>query len=452
MPDFTYVARSASGALTQGSLSAADRAAAIRQIEALKCVPIKIEAAGGGNGNGVAGAPKSSLFSPKAKSKEKQASTEAGSRKAEPKATAADNASPAQALPADNALSLPLNQLFLFTEQLAHLLGAGMTLDEALGILVRRLQQPKLQSLSKALHQGLVDGRSLSQAMRDFPRVFSSLYMNMVAAGEASGALPQILKRLVSHISGVKALQDRVKQALVYPAVLVVAGIVLIIVFITFMVPQLMGFFKSTGRPLPASTQLLLNANYVISHYWWVAVLLGGIGYAVFKIGTRTPEGRTAWDHFVWNIPIVSRVTRYRFYAQFARTQGTLAENGVTLLKSLELLEEIAGNEWVRQRMVEVRHAVVEGAGLSNALRQEALFPPLFLDMMAVGEQTGRFAETMQMIADVYERELDQQVQFVSSLVPPAIIAMIATLVGLVVFGILSAVFDLTTGLKISPH
>ena len=135
-----------------------------------------------------------------------------------------------------------------------------------------------------------------------------------------------------------------------------------------------------------------------------------------------------------------------------ARTQGTLAENGVTLLKSLELLEEISGNEWVRLRMVDIRKAVVDGAGLSNALREEKLFPDLFLDMMSVGEQTGRFSETMQMIADVYERELDKQVQFVSALVPPAIIVMIATLVGLVVYGILSAVFDLTSSLQSHPH
>src|SRR5207248_1803649 len=129
--------------------------------------------------------------------------------------------------------TLATAQQYLFTEQLAHLLTAGMTLDEALGILVRRMKQPKLQSLSQSLHRALVDGRSLSQAMRDFPRIFSPLYVNMVSAGEASGALSEIMRRLVTHLADVKALRDRVQQALVYPAVLVVAGIGLIIIFMT---------------------------------------------------------------------------------------------------------------------------------------------------------------------------------------------------------------------------
>ena len=138
----------------------------------------------------------------------------------------------------------------------------------------------------------------------------------------------------------------------------------------------------------------------------------------VFKAYTRAPEGRKTWDAFVWRIPVFSRVIRYRYFAQFARTLGTLIENGVTLLRALELLEEISGNEFIRQRMVSVRNAVVDGATLSVALGNEKIFPELFADMMSVGEQTGKFGETMQMIAQVYERELDKQVQVVSTLIP----------------------------------
>ncbi len=416
MPEFTYVARGSDGNLAQGTIHANDRSAAIRQIEALKRIPIRID---------VAGAAPASPSATKV-------------------ATTASSSSSASAEPTQG---VPLAQLFLFTEQLAHLLSAGMTLDEALGILVRRLQQPKLQGLCRSLHQGLVDGRSLSLSMRDFPKVFSPLYVNMVSAGEASGALSQILRRLVTHLAGVKALRERVQQALVYPAVLVVVGIALIIVFMTVMVPQLTGFFTSTGQKLPLPTEILLKANHLLTGYWWLAVLAGGALFGGWKAFTRNPEGRLSWDRFVWKLPAIGRIPRYRFYAQFARTLGTLVENGVTLLKALELLEDISGNEWVRLQMVEVRKAVMDGASLSNALRQQALFPELFLDMMAVGEQTGRFADTMQMIADVHERELDKQVQFVSSLVPPVVIVMIAAVVGLVVFGILAAVFNLTSGL-----
>jgi len=218
------------------------------------------------------------------------------------------------------------------------------------------------------------------------------------------------------------------------------------------MVPQLTKFLKTTGQALPAATQMLIDANSLLTHYWWLGLLIVGWIFAVWKMAVRSSEGRCAWDRFMWNFPGFSRIPRYRFYAQFARTLATLSENGVTLLKSLELLEDIADNEWVRLQMVDMRNAVMDGAGLSNALREKTLFPELFLDMMAVGEQTGRFSETMSMIADVHERELDKQVQFVSTLVPMLVIIVIALLVGVMVYAILSAVFGLTTGLQGRMH
>jgi type II secretory pathway component PulF len=270
----------------------------------------------------------------------------------------------------------------------------------------------------------------------------------MVAAGEASGTLSDILRRLVSYLQDAKGLRDRVQQALVYPAVLVVAGIGLIVVFMTVMVPQLTSFFSQTGAPLPTPTRILLAVNHLLTGYWWLAALVAGGGFALFRAFTRTTEGRRAWDGFRLKIPGYGHIISYRFYAQFARTLGTLIQNGVTLLRALELLEEISGNESIRHRMAEARETVTDGSALSNALRSHGVFPELFLDMMSVGEQTGRFGETMLMIADVYERELDKQVTIASALIPPVIMIFIAVIVGFVVFGILSAVFNLTAGLR----
>jgi type II secretory pathway component PulF len=411
MPQFTYKARTAEGEAVEASIEAPDRSAAILLIEREGRTPISIQMAADGG-------------------KPAPAKNRAGIGQNPPLRSLSDN------------------HKFLFTEQLAHLLSAGVTLDESLGILRQRLKHPELQGLAESLHRSLVDGRSLSMALRDFPKIFSPLYVNMVAAGEVSGALSEILRRLVLHLADVKALRDRVQQALVYPAVLVVAGIGLVVVFMTVMVPQLSGFFSQTGQTLPLPTRILLGTNYAITHYWWVAALGGGLLYAIFKQLTRSPEGRRAWDRFRLKIPGYGGIIRYRFYAQFARTMGTLMENGVTMLKALELLEEISGNEDIRVKMAETRRAVIDGASLSNALRPHHVFPELFLDMMAVGEQTGRFGETMQMIANVYERELDKQVKIASTLIPPVIMVFIAAIVGLVVLGILSAVFNLTSGLR----
>ena len=339
-------------------------------------------------------------------------------------------------------------QQHLFCEQLAHLLSAGMTLDESLGVMVKRMKQPKLKSLSQSLHQSLVDGRSLSQAMKDFPKIFNSLFVNMVSAGEASGSLPLILRRLTTYLADIKSLRDRVQQALMYPAFLVVAGIGLILVFMTVMVPQLMAFFKDTNAQLPAATKFIIDANQFLTDYWWAVI--GAIvgGFVMFKAAVATPSGRLAWDRFKWHVPVFSLIPRYRFFAQFARTLGTLTENGVTLLRALELLEDVADNEFVRLRMAAIRAAVVDGATLSGASTPQKIFPEMFVDMMGVGEQTGKFSDTMNLIADVYERELDKQVQVVSALIPPMVMVGIAAVIGTVIYGILIAVFKLTSGIK----
>ncbi len=228
MPQFSYRARNAQGELVEGVLNVTDRSVAIRQIEQQNCVPIRVESM----------ATKPQMVDGKAAS--------------------------ATAAPTGN-LKIPHGQLLIFTEQLGHLLQAGMTLDESLGVLEKRLKHPRVQQMTSALHQALIDGRSFSQALRDFPRIFPPLYVNMVGAGEASGALPDILGRVVQHLMQEKNLRDRVQQALIYPAFLAVAGSVLIIIFITFMVPQLTGFMaRNRGHAAAADAHSDQRAPY---HY-----------------------------------------------------------------------------------------------------------------------------------------------------------------------------------------
>ena len=423
MPQFSYRARNAQGGLVEGVLDCPDRAVAIRQIEQLHYIPVRIEAVGA--------AP---AATPKAGKNGAAATTAA--------------AAPVSAVPTQK-LKIPHGQLLIFTEQLGHLLKAGMTLDEGLSVLEKRLKQPRVQQMTHALHQALVDGRSFSQALRDFPRIFPAIYVNLVAAGEASGALPDILARLVEHLMQAKNLRDRVQQALIYPAFLALAGAGLITIFITFMVPQLVGFMSQNGGELPLPTRILLTVNNLITSYWWLAILIVIGAMVAFRAFVRTDEGRIAWDRFRLMIPGYGRVMRHRYYAQFSRTLGTLMENGVPLLKAIDLVSEIAGNRYLEVKLAEVRRAVIDGATLSTALSAQDLFPELFTDMMAVGEQTGHFAQTMQTIADVYERELDRTVQTISALIPPVIILLIALVVGFVVYSILSAVFGMTQSLQL---
>src|SRR5204863_8213209 len=257
---------------------------------------------------------------------------------AEPAKGAGRNGAMPETAPTKN-LKIPHGQLLVFTEQLAHLLQAGMTLDEGLSILKKRLKQPRVQQMTHTLHQALVDGRSFSQALSELPGTFPALYVNLVAAGEASRALPQILLRLVKHLMQAKELRDRVQQALIYPAVLALAGAALVTLFVTFMVPKLAGFMAQvqTGGSLPFATRTLLEVHHLVVGYWWVGALLAVGAMVAFRIFVRSNEGRIAWDHFRLAIPGYGRVIRHRYYAQFARTLGTLLENGVPLLRSLDL-------------------------------------------------------------------------------------------------------------------
>src|SRR5438034_9996279 len=332
MPQFTYRARNAQGGLVEGVLDCADRAVAIRQIEQQRCIPIRIDAV----------AP-----------------------------VARDGEGAKRAAPETQNLKIPHSQLLVFTEQLAHLLQAGMTLDEGLSILEKRLKQPRVQQMTHALHQALVDGRSFSQSLRGFPRLFPALYVNMVAAGEASGALSQILLRLVKHLMQTKDLRDRVQQALIYPAFLALAGAILITIFITFMVPQLTGFMSETGGALPLPTRILLHIHHAITGYWRVGVLLALGALIGFRAFVRTDEGRSTWDRFRLLIPGYGRVIRHRYYAQFSRTLGTLIENGIPLLRSLDLVAEIASNRFLEVKLGQVRRAVIDGATLSAALQED---------------------------------------------------------------------------------
>ncbi|HEV3410148.1 MAG TPA: type II secretion system F family protein [Chthoniobacterales bacterium] len=416
MPQFNYRARDSRGALVEGTLDCPDRGVAIRQIEQLHYIPIRIEAVG-----------------------------------AAPHVVSAPAAALGPVAPTQN-LKVPHTQLLIFTEQLAHLLQAGMTLDEGLGVLQKRLKHPRVQEMTRALHQALIDGRSFSQALRDFPRVFPAIYVNLVAAGEASGALPEILRRLVQHLMQVKDLRDRVQQALIYPAILTVAGAGLMTVFITYMVPQLTSFMTAQGGTLPLPTRILMGIHALITGYWWVGGLIVVGAIVSFRGFVRTAEGRTTWDRIRLSFPGYGRIIKHSYYAQFARTLGTLMENGVPLLKALDLVTEIAGNKYLESKLGDVRRAVIDGANLSVALHQQRLFPELFTDMMAVGEQTGHFSQTMSTIADVYERELDKTVKITSALIPPVIIVVLAVVVGFVVYSILSAVFEMTSSLQTRPR
>jgi type II secretory pathway component PulF len=427
MPEFSYVARAAGGNRVTGTVETPDRLAAVRKIEELSYIPIRVEE--------VASRGKKAPSSP-AKASPKPAAPKPVPSAAPPPPSTGDPG------------RLGQNDLMLFSEQLAYLLNTGMNLEQALGILAKRLKRPRLQATVAGIHQLLTEGKRFSEALKQYPRSFSSIYVNLAAAGEASGALPEILTKLVSHLKQMRQLISGVQTALIYPSVLFCAGIALVVIFITYMVPQINSFFSSTGGKLPWPTQLLINANDFIVRFGWVGLVLLAAVVLGIQTAIRQPAGLLAWHRFLLRLPIYGPLVTCQFCAQFARTMGTLLSQGVTLLNALRLVEEISGNELIRQRLVATRQAVVDGSSLSAAAQANDLFPELFSDMLSIGERSGHLAKTLENIGEYYEGELKKQVDLITMVLPMAILLLIAVVVGFIVFGVLVAIFDLTSGLR----
>jgi len=242
-------------------------------------------------------------------------------------------------------------------------------------------------------------------------------------------------------------LRKKVVSALIYPSMIFVLGIGLIFLFMTYLVPQLMTLFQKTGRDLPFTTKILVQTSDIFSHYWWAIV--GGVAAVVFGFLRliRTPPGRRWWHRTQLRLPLFGSVLRGRFYAQFSETMANLIANGIPLLNSLRLMTSAIGNLHLRGLMEKVVDMVREGGSLSRALQRIGEFPPLFIDMIAVGEQTGDLAKSLERVGRRYDKELNIKIQRLTGLVQPVVILVMAGMVGLIAYSIINGIYDAVGGL-----
>jgi type II secretory pathway component PulF len=339
------------------------------------------------------------------------------------------------------------NQIILFTEEMSDLLDAGLQLEPALKVMEGRNELSSIKTVASALRQQVREGSSLSNALRLVSPSFGDLFCNLVAAGEISGSLPQLLRRQAMFLVAMEDLRKKVVSALIYPAMIFVLGIGLIFLFMTYLVPQLMTLFQKTGRDLPFTTKLMVQTSDVFSHYWWV--ILGSIATVVFAFLRliRTAPGRRWWHRAQLQIPLFGSVLRGRFYAQFSETMANLIANGIPLLNSLRLMTSAIGNLHLRAMMEKVVDMVREGGTLSRGLQRIGEFPPLFIDMIAVGEQTGDLAKSLERVGRRYDKELNIKIQRLTSLVQPVVILVMAGMVGLIAYSIINGIYDAVGGL-----
>lgn len=338
--------------------------------------------------------------------------------------------------------------LLLFVEELAELLEAGLQLEPALRVIESRKGDAALQGVASFLRQQVRDGVSFSASLRRCGHVFSDLFCSMIAAGETAGALPQILRRQADYLNMVIDLRKRISAALIYPSIVFTAGITLLIVFMTFLLPQLTVLLSKTGQKLPFMTRVLIGTSEFFGHFWWAILLAIVSGYALFVAWTRTPEGRLTWDRVKLTIPIVGTIVSCKFVAEFCQTLATLLLNGVTLLNGLALFQRATPNVFLRSELSRIVTRVGEGAALSTCLRNSPFFPGVLCDIVTVGEQSGDLAGALQRGAKRYDKEFANQVQKLTTLIQPLTILVVALFVGLVAYSMITGIMTSVSSLR----
>ncbi|MCX6936165.1 MAG: type II secretion system F family protein [Verrucomicrobia bacterium] len=408
MATFTYEALAAGGVRTRGTIEAKTRQEALANLGRLKLQPLRLQQ------EGVAGSVSA-----------------AGSGGV-------------------TAVEQPMteNQIISFTEELGDLLDAGLQLEGALKMMEQRSEVSTLKTVAQSLRQQVREGTSLSRALRSASASFSDLYCNLVSAGEVSGALGPILQRQVLYLKKLSDLKARVIQALIYPMFVTGAGILLMVLFVVVLVPQLETLFSKSPETMPLVTKLLLATSHFLVHWGWLVVVMIVLGSIGFWQWIQKPLGRIWWDQARMRIPVAGAVLESSFYAQFSQTLANLLTNGVTLLQAMQLVTQATPNSYYRIKLEKASGQISEGYSLSRALRQDGGFSDMFLDLVAVGEQTGELAKALDKAGARFEKDMDRKIQRITALIQPVIIVIIALVVGMVVYSIITSIFDAMSGMR----
>ena len=424
MPVFAYKALNSKGSVTSGELDAADRPEALRMLDRKGLQPVNLrETAGIVPGAGKGAKPKSN------------------------EASATSTKTDEAPIP-EGPIKLKRQEVVLFTEELSDMLGAGLQLEPALKSMENRQELGNLKAVSFKIRQIVRDGVNFSVALKKVSPSFGPLYCSLAAAGEASGALDTILKRQAHYLKTLAELQSRLVLAMIYPAFLVMAGIGVSIVFVTTLIPQLTQLIESTpGGKIPLGAAILIGASEFLSKWWLVILLLLVAAFIFFKAWKDNEANKPAWDRIKLRLPLLGPVITSRFYVQFLETMANLVGNGLPLLRALELSRDATQNRSLRAGLDKVIEQVGDGRSFSKALIRTGAFPPLLIDMISVGEQTGKIDQSLRRSAERYDKELDKDLQRIMALIMPTVLIIMAGLIGTMAYLMITAIFQTISNL-----
>ena len=417
MAQFSYKARKRSGELVEGVLEVTDRSAALAQIQRSGLFPISVADAKAGAATTAKSAGKgisfTSFLPPSMQAQFAQ--------KRKPK----------------------LQELATFTTQLANLLNSGMALTVALNSMTHLQTKGIPAEVSRELKQEVTEGKSLSDAMAKQPRIFTDLYVNMVKAGETSGSLVPVLRRMATHFQQFADVQAKFKSAMIYPVMVIGVGILLVTFFMTVMMPKFIEIFNGFNIPLPLPTRFLIGLSKMFTTYWWLMGLVVTAGFVLFKRFQSSPAGARKLDEWRMKVPVFGNVVKINLFGQFARTLGTLLQNGVPVLTALKITEQVMANSLIKEAIAKTREAVTDG----KTLAQSKLFPQLMVDLVRIGEETGDVPGSLNNLADTYENELQIALRVMSDLIGPVLIIVMAIVVGFLLLSIFLPLFRLISSI-----
>jgi len=423
MPLFAYKALAANGSVTTGEIDAADRPEALRMLDRKGLQPVNLKES----------STTDKRSSPPAKGKTEEVKS---------KPSANEDVIP------DGPIKLKRQEVVLFTEELSDMLSAGLQLEPALKSMEGRQELGNLKAVSSKIRAIVRDGVNFSVALKKVSPSFGPLYCSLAAAGEASGALDDILKRQAHYLKTLAELQSRLILAMIYPAFLVLAGIAVTIVFVTTLIPQLTQLIESTpGGKIPLGAAILMGISAFLSKWWFVILITLIAASLFFKAWKDNDANKPKWDRIKLRLPLIGPVITSRFFVQFLETMANLVGNGLPLLRALELSRDATQNRSLRSELDHVIGLVGDGRSFSKALIRNGNFPPLLIDMISVGEQTGKIDQSLRRAAERYDKELDKDLQRIMALIMPTVLVIMAGLIGTMAYLMITAIFQTISNL-----
>lgn len=333
--------------------------------------------------------------------------------------------------------------LTLATRQMSTLVSAGFTIVAAIDTLIQLIEVPRLKQTFSRVKDSIEEGSSFADALSSYPGVFSPIYINMVMAGEASGTLDTVLERLAEIGERQLALTNRIRAALTYPFLMTCIAVLILYFLMTIIVPKMAVIFDDLGQALPLPTRILLRAGEILGTFWWVFPLIIILLIAAFKRFQSTPKGALIIDTVILRIPITGDLAQKVAVTRFTRTLGSLLANGVSMLAAMEVARNVAGNLVLSEAAAGVASEVEKGGELGEAMSQSGAFPLLAVQMVRVGEKSGKLEEMLVRVADVYEGEVESSLESLTSLIEPLIILVMGVTVGFIVLAICLPIFGM---------